>query len=193
MTRKQRRVIHFLSVRESESRGENGTVSGVTDFGINPEDVRRLARLVEQNGLSELRYEEGDLRITLRTAAFPRPSAPPDASALASDVQREALLDEEEEFDDSFVPAIDTDDKADLLRVEAPLMGVFYRALDKDAPPFIEVGDIVEVGQVVGLIEAMKVFSEVPSEIAGRVRDIPARNGALVQPGDPLVILEALD
>jgi acetyl-CoA carboxylase biotin carboxyl carrier protein len=72
-------------------------------------------------------------------------------------------------------------------------MGVFYRSPDRDAPPFIEVGDMVEVGQVVGLIEAMKVFSEVPSEVAGRVLEIPARSGTLVQPGDPLVILEAVD
>jgi len=168
----------------------------VTDYGISPEDVRRLAQLVEKNGLSELRYEEGDLRITLRTAAFYRHATPTVLSAapLAAGVTQEdafdALDSEEENARDGASSLLDTDD---LLRVEAPLMGVFYRSPDRDAPPFIEVGDIVEVGQVIGLIEAMKVFSEVPSEVAGRVLDIPARSGALVQPGDPLVILEAMD
>jgi biotin carboxyl carrier protein len=170
----------------------------VTDFGISPEDVRRLAQLVEKNGLSELRYEEGDLRITLRTAAFYRRAAPPvpPATTRAADATPEDALgapDPEEEEADAGDGAFSSLDADDLLRVEAPLMGVFYRSPDRDAPPFIEVGDMVEVGQVVGLIEAMKVFSEVPSEVAGRVLEIPARSGTLVQPGDPLVILEAVD
>jgi acetyl-CoA carboxylase biotin carboxyl carrier protein len=165
----------------------------VTDFGISPEDVRRLAQLVEQNGLSELRYEEGDLRITLRTAAFFRPSAFPAAHPPAPGALHEAIFDEGEEEEYTASLATDLDDRGTLLRIEAPLMGVFYRSPDKDAPPFVEVGDVVEVGQVVGLIEAMKVFSEVPSEVSGRVREVPARSGALVQPGDPLVILEAVD
>jgi biotin carboxyl carrier protein len=169
----------------------------VTDFSISPEDVRRLAQLVEKNGLSELRYEEGDLRITLRTAAFYRRDAPSvlSASPVVSVTPEDAfgapdMEDEEADGGNSASSSLDADD---LLRVEAPLMGVFYRSPDRDAPPFIEVGDMVEVGQVIGLIEAMKVFSEVPSEVAGRVLDIPARSGALVQPGDPLVILEAVD
>ena len=169
----------------------------MTDFGISPEDVRRLAQLVEKNGLSELRYEEGDLRITLRTAAFYRRdapsilSAPPAVSVTPEDAFGAPDM-EEDEADDGD-GAFPSRDAGDLLRVEAPLMGTFWRAPDRDAPPFVEVGDMVEVGQVIGLIEAMKVFSEVPSEVAGRVLDIPARSGALVQPGDPLVILEAVD
>ena len=69
-------------------------------------------------------------------------------------------------------------------------MGVFYRSPAPGEPPFVEPGDTVEVGQPVGMIEAMKVFSEVLAEQGGRVRRIVADNGALVQPGDPLVELE---
>jgi acetyl-CoA carboxylase biotin carboxyl carrier protein len=76
------------------------------------------------------------------------------------------------------------------IRIEAPIMGVFYRSASPADPPFVEVGDSVEVGQVVGLIEAMKVFSEVKSESAGTVRAIPTTNRALVQPGDALMILD---
>jgi acetyl-CoA carboxylase biotin carboxyl carrier protein len=163
----------------------------VSDFGISPDDLRRLARLVEESGLSELRYEEGDLRVTLRTATYATHyrAASPLAVAVPPALSAPA------EPDETTVPvdiAADEDEASDLLRVEAPLMGMFYRSPAPGEPPFFEVGDTVEAGQVIGIIEAMKVFSEVPSEVAGRIREFPARNGALVQPGDPLVILEPI-
>jgi acetyl-CoA carboxylase biotin carboxyl carrier protein len=74
--------------------------------------------------------------------------------------------------------------------IEAPVMGVFYRSPAPGEPPFVDVGDTVESGQPVGMIEAMKVFSEVLCEVTGRVIDIPAKNGALVQPGERLVVVE---
>jgi acetyl-CoA carboxylase biotin carboxyl carrier protein len=72
-------------------------------------------------------------------------------------------------------------------------MGVFYRSSSPDSPPLVDVGDVVEVGQAVGLIEAMKVFSEVKAEVAGRVVAIVAENRQLVQPGDPLLLLAPAD
>jgi acetyl-CoA carboxylase biotin carboxyl carrier protein len=77
--------------------------------------------------------------------------------------------------------------------VRAPLIGVFYHSSSPESPPFVKVGDIVREGQTVCIVEAMKVFNEIKSDWAGRVKDIPARNGALVQAGDPLVVLEFLD
>ncbi len=75
--------------------------------------------------------------------------------------------------------------------IAAPIMGVFYRSPAPGEPPFVEVGDTGDAGQPVGMIEAMKVFSEVLAEQGGRVRRVVAENGALVQPGDPLIELEA--
>lgn len=167
----------------------------MTEFRVDPEDLRRLARLVEENGLSELRYEEGDLRITLRTAAAPAeadtrpaaaPPAPPPASAaeVAGGGPRLPPSAPEPHALNPPVPTV---------RIEAPVMGVFYRSPEPGAPPFVEVGEFVEAGQAVGLIEAMKMFSEVLTEVAGRVREAPAKNGALVQPGDTLLVLEVME
>lgn len=149
---------------------------GVSEFPVTAEDVRRLAKLVETHSLSELRYEEGDLRITLRTgtsvsytvsdgvapgravaAATSAPSAPPASAGTP---------------------------------IEAPIMGIFYRAPAPGSAAFVEIGDVVEVGQPIGMIEAMKTFSEVLAETGGTVLAIPAENGKLVQPGEPLVVLE---
>ncbi len=69
-------------------------------------------------------------------------------------------------------------------------MGIFYRSPAPGVPSFVEVGDTIEKDQPIGMIEAMKVFSEVLADRAGTIAAIPAENGKLVQPGDALVLLE---
>lgn len=74
--------------------------------------------------------------------------------------------------------------------VTSPLTGVYYSAASPESAPFVKVGDSVQVGQVVAIVEAMKVFNEVKSEVAGKVIAIPAKNGELVQKGDVLVRIQ---
>ena len=69
----------------------------------------------------------------------------------------------------------------------APLTGVFYTASSPSAEPFAKVGEMVQAGQVVCIVEAMKVFNEIKTEMSGVVASIPAHNGQLVQKGDALV------
>lgn len=71
--------------------------------------------------------------------------------------------------------------------IVAPLTGVFYSSSSPTADPFVKVGDMVQAGQVVCIVEAMKVFNEIKSEIAGVVASMPAENGQLVQRGEALV------
>ena len=71
--------------------------------------------------------------------------------------------------------------------VLAPLTGIFYAAPAPEAPPFVNVGVEVVVGQVIGLIEAMKLFNEIKSDIAGRVQRVIAESGNLVKARDPLI------
>jgi acetyl-CoA carboxylase biotin carboxyl carrier protein len=71
--------------------------------------------------------------------------------------------------------------------VTAPLTGLYYSAPSPTSPPFVSIGDMIHVGQVVALIEAMKVFNEVQSEVSGRVVKILATNGAVVQKGEALM------
>ncbi len=78
----------------------------------------------------------------------------------------------------------------DQVALVAPMVGVFYRADKPGAPPLVAVGDRVSVGQTIGIIEAMKIFSEIPAEHAGVVIAAPAEDGQLVQTGTPLLILQ---
>ncbi|HEU4784167.1 MAG TPA: biotin/lipoyl-containing protein [Ktedonobacterales bacterium] len=74
----------------------------------------------------------------------------------------------------------------------APLTGVFYTASSPSAEPFAEVGKMVQAGQIVCIVEAMKVFNEIKSEVSGIIASIPAQNGQLVQKGDALVRVKPL-
>jgi acetyl-CoA carboxylase biotin carboxyl carrier protein len=70
---------------------------------------------------------------------------------------------------------------ADLYQVTSPMVGTFYRSPNPSSPPFLEVGDIVKKGQVICIIEAMKLMNEIESEVAGEVIDIPVSNGQPVE------------
>src|SRR5579883_3501515 len=76
--------------------------------------------------------------------------------------------------------------------VTAPLTGVYYSSPSPTAPVFVNLGDTVHVGQVVALVEAMKVFNEIQSEVAGRVVALVAKNGEVVQKGEALIKIEPL-
>lgn len=73
--------------------------------------------------------------------------------------------------------------------VNSPTTGIYYSSPNPGSPPFVKIGDSVEAGQVIGLIEAMKVFNEITATVSGKVVGTPAANGQLVQPGDPLVYI----
>ncbi len=158
----------------------------MSKLDIDISEVRKLVELVEKHNLDELTVEEGDLSITIKGHAPPAhaPVVVQPAAHVAQSVEAiehavpeaaEEPIEEPEEPEEGIVD------------ITAPVVGVFYRSPSPDAPPFVEVGDIVEVGTEVGLIEAMKVFSPVPTEVAGEVIAIPTENGTLVQEGDVLV------
>lgn len=140
------------------------------------EHVAALARLFREQGLRELAIEDGEFKLQLRRAARVGSSRP--AQPRARRVSRQA--------------AVSGRKQGRTVAVRAPLIGVFYRAASPDGPPFVEVGDIVSEGETVCIVEAMKVFNEIKAEWRGRVVAIPAENGALVQAGDPLIVLEFL-
>jgi acetyl-CoA carboxylase biotin carboxyl carrier protein len=83
--------------------------------------------------------------------------------------------------------AVETDTSVAII---APLTGVYYSAPSPSSPPFVSIGDVVQTGQVIALIEAMKVFNEIQAEISGRVSELVATNGEVVQKGDALIRIQ---
>jgi acetyl-CoA carboxylase biotin carboxyl carrier protein len=153
------------------------------DLGFELEEIARLIKLVEQRGLSELIVEEADRRVVIRGVGYQRKQS--GAAAAAPAPSGAPLLQAE-------APHIHFDEPAppeERISVVSPMVGVFYRSPSPDAAPYVEVGDRVEVGQTIGMIEAMKVFSEVPSDHAGRVAELAAENGQLVKTNEPILYL----
>lgn len=157
------------------------------------EMLRRLVALVAENGLAELTVEEDGVVISVKGL----PDAPP---AVVSVPLHPHVLPPTETppYPQTITtaPAATTpappSAPASTTRVafESPMMGVFYRSQAPTDPPLVSVGDVISVGQTVGLIEAMKVYSELPSEVAGRVVEIVIENGKMVRQGQPILYVE---
>jgi acetyl-CoA carboxylase biotin carboxyl carrier protein len=162
----------------------------VTEIDSAPQTVRRLVELVTEHQLTELVLETDGTTITVRAeqeapvqilaAPLPAPSGLPSPSVPTAAPLPATTP----------APAPSTGRPANSVALESPMVGVFYRSASPDDPAFVVVGDIVKVGQPIGLIEAMKVFSEVPAEVAGRVVETPVESGKLVQQGQPLIYVE---
>ena len=116
------------------------------------------------------------MRVSVRRADAPAP------------LQLVAPLAEEEPGDLPILPAQPVSSS----RVESPMVGVFYRAPEPGSPPFVEIGDVVAVGQTLCLLEAMKLFNELQAENAGRVTAIHVENGQPVEFGQLLFELEPI-
>ena len=130
------------------------------------EDVRQLITALQGTAVNEVEIRFGDVAVHLRR----RPGVVVQAPAAAA---------EEPRTEQSAIAAI-----------KAPLNGIYYDRPSPEADPFIQIGDRVEAGQVVAIIEAMKVFNEVHADQAGRVSKILAESGDMVQGGQDLIALD---
>ncbi len=153
--------------------------------------LRQLIALVEREDLAELVVSQGRITIVVRGRSYRPPiaySVPPTGSMTMA--SSELVVGEEVQTEEASSPSLVTDR---LFYITAPLTGVFYSRPRPDAPPFVTVGSIVEPGQTVALVEAMKFFNEVRSEVRGIVREILPKDQQLVKLGDTLIVLERLD
>jgi acetyl-CoA carboxylase biotin carboxyl carrier protein len=138
--------------------------------------IDRLAELLHRSDLTELEVESGGTGLVLRKAvALAAASAPPALEPVA------AVGGAAREPQAPTVPSI-----------KAPLTGIFYASPAPGSAPYVTTGGEVAVGQVIGLIEAMKLFNEIKSDLAGRVIRVVAESGALVKAKQPLIEVEPL-
>ena len=138
--------------------------------------IRELVRIVQESGVAEVEIEDEGMRVSVRRADE-RPA-----------LQVAAPLAESDLADLPVVPAA----PAGTIRVESPMVGVFYRQPEPGAPSFVEVGDVVAPGQTLCLLEAMKLFNELKADTAGRVTAVHAENGKPVEFGQLLFELEPI-
>ena len=133
--------------------------------------TRRLAALLAELGLSEVEVESADVRVRVqRGSGAPAPLPAPvvaDERPLVADVVSPALI-----------------------TMEAPMVGTFYRASSPTTDPYVQEGDVVKEGQVLCIIEAMKLMNEIESKVACRVARVLVENGHAVEYGQPLFLID---
>ena len=145
-----------------------------------PLSIDQVVELAVRHNLAELEVEGAGTRIRIvrehaPAAAGPRVEANP---AIAAPLQQ---------------PAPESvESTAHLLTVEAPMVGTFYRSPKPDAPPFVTEGDVVKEGQVICIVEAMKLMNEIESKVAGRIAKVVVENGQPVEFGQALFLVEPL-
>ncbi len=139
-------------------------------------EIRELIKLVDKSNISEIRIRRGDFRITLRTKEFTEAigntktrqsmipmnaNIPNIAPQLSSPIASEQTSPAKKETDD--------EDTSHLIEIKSPMVGTFYRSPSPDKPPFVNVGDVVNPGDKLCIIEAMKLFNEIDAEISGKI------------------------
>ena len=145
--------------------------------------IEKLAKIISDNGLTEISLEDGEQAITIRKdvpeVVTVAPSAP--VSGVPSTIPAPAVS-EPAQTEEKPAPK----GKA----VTSPMVGTFYSASSPEAAPFVEIGSTVAVGDVVCIIEAMKLMNEIKSEQAGKVIQICVKNGDPVEYGQVLMYVE---
>jgi acetyl-CoA carboxylase biotin carboxyl carrier protein len=147
--------------------------------------VRSLVEIMDRGGLSKLDLVHGELSVRLRSGGerLPARSAPSDAVTDATQTMPVVT--------DGAPPVRATLPDPDDHVVTSPMVGTYYAAPSPGTPPFVRVGDAVEAGQTVGIVEAMKIMNEIVAERGGIVTTILVENGQAVEYGSPLMRLGA--
>ncbi|MBK9792878.1 MAG: acetyl-CoA carboxylase biotin carboxyl carrier protein [Sphingobacteriales bacterium] len=145
--------------------------------------IKKLIQLLNDNNLGELKVQEGDFKITIRHRDYAKTSGV--ASVVAAPAATTAST-----------AAATTETKKEetpsgnFSTVKAPMIGTFYRSAGEGKEPFVKVGDKVKKGDVLCIIEAMKLFNEIQSEVSGKIVKVMVDNAQAVEYDQPLFLVE---
>jgi len=154
---------------------------------MNLKELKELIEMLRNTDISELEIERSGFKVRIRKGGdvtFP-PSMPrmeyPPAAIIAPAVPAAPATAAENAVEPS---------RTNQIRVTSPIVGTFYRSSSPDKPSYVEVGDVVKKGQVLCIIEAMKLMNEIESESSGKIVQVLMENGQPVEYGQPLFVIE---
>ena len=152
---------------------------------MNVKEIKEMINLMNENNLSELEIEKEGMRIKLKkSTAFGQEQV-----SAPIFIEREKAQPAAEERAQEVLHKEAGPNK---LEIKTPMVGTFYRASSPEAPPFVQVNQDIEPGQVICIIEAMKLMNEIKSEIKGKILEILVDNAEPVEFGQPLFLIEPL-
>lgn len=155
-------------------------------------EIRDLIDFISQSELNEVNIETTDFKISVKkspdihvsSSDLTLPKAPPNKESVKTSVSGkvEEAVEEGEE--------VKVKEKNNLVEIKSPMIGTFYRSPNPDSPAFVEPGDKIRPGQTVCIIEAMKLFNEIESEISGTIVEVLVDNSTPVEFDQPLFLVE---
>ena len=166
---------------------------------MNQKELKELIEFLIEKDVAEFEMERGDLKVRVKrnlpnqvhyvaapqAVAAPAPHFPPAASVGHAPAPHPAPTAQPQ----AAAPAADSDEG--LHQVKSPIVGTFYESPSPGAPPFLKVGDTVTAGQVLCIVEAMKLMNEIESDVAGEIVKIHVKNGQPVEYGQALFAVRA--
>ncbi len=155
--------------------------------------IQELIKFVHKSGVNEVSIEEKDFKITIKTNQAPTvvnatiPAAAPVAMAPQAAAPAPAAPIAPAPAAQAASPAAD---ESNYITVKSPMIGTFYRSSSPDKPVLVNVGDEIKPGQVLCIVEAMKLFNEIESEVSGRIVKVLVDNASPIEYDQPLFLVE---
>lgn len=153
---------------------------------MNLKEIKEIITLMNENDLSEIEIERDGLKVKLKKSSLEAPLMMPGTPVQYSLEKLPAPTTTQEPV------AAGESSKKGGAEIKSPMVGTFYRSPSPEAPSFVEVGQTVEVGQVVCIVEAMKLMNEIKSEVRGRIKEAVVENAEPVEFGQTLFVVEPL-
>lgn len=150
---------------------------------MNIKEIKEMINLMNENGLMELEIEKDGMRIRLK-----KTSSGIDNFSGPIIVEKEKVPQAEERQSVASIEKL----SIKTVEIKSPMVGTFYRAPNPEAPPYVEVGQVIEPGQVICIVEAMKLMNEIKSEIKGKILEVLVDNAEPVEFGQPMFLIEPL-
>jgi len=178
-------ITATVKAEESEKKGKNAKRSTI-DPSFNMDELRELADLVDEHGLTEFEFENENIRVRIS-----KMTAPPVVQAPLTPVSVPGQMPQASTSTaESPQPAPEPDADQGLHKIVSPIVGTFYRAPGPDKAPYVSEGDIVSPETVVCIVEAMKLMNEIQAETSGTVVRVYVENGQPVEYGQPLFVIQ---
>ena len=156
-------------------------------------EIQNLIKFVANTGVAEVKLETGDVKITIRTTLADSSSDVTYVQQMPAQQQIQQSVPVQQQAPAVVIPAAITpvaDDNAKYVTIKSPIIGTFYRKSSPDKPVFCEVGSNIAKGDVLCVIEAMKLFNEIESEISGKIVKILVDDMSPVEFDQPLFLVD---
>ncbi len=164
-------------------------------------EIQDLLKLVSKSDLAEVRLKDGEFELTIRTKNYSKsksgphqilaqPSIVPTLSQSPQVVEQATTNEGSSEKQSSSSTKDESESNANLKEVKSPIVGTFYRSPSPDKPAFVAVGDSIQEGSVVCIIEAMKLFNEIESEVSGKIVKVLVEDASPVEYDQALFLVD---